>query len=59
MRALQSLWEEHQICGKAVDMTWRSTNVWRKENGTWKIIHAHCSVPVDMATGKADMQSKP
>jgi ketosteroid isomerase-like protein len=45
--------------GKAVDMTWRSTNVWRKENGTWKIIQAHYSVPVDMASGKADMQSKP
>ncbi|MGD0120844.1 MAG: nuclear transport factor 2 family protein [Candidatus Binatus sp.] len=45
--------------GKAVDMTWRATNVWRKENGTWKIIHAHYSVPVDMASGKADMQSKP
>lgn len=45
--------------GKPVDMTWRSTNVWRKENGTWKIIHAHYSVPVDIASGKVDMQSKP
>jgi ketosteroid isomerase-like protein len=45
--------------GKAVDMTWRATNVWRKNNGTWKVIHAHYSVPVDMASGQADMQSKP
>ncbi len=44
--------------GKPVDLTWRSTNIWRKENGKWKIIHEHNSFPVDMASGKADMQSK-
>jgi len=44
--------------GKPVDMTFRVTDVWRKENGKWKIIHTHASFPTDMATGKADMQSK-
>jgi ketosteroid isomerase-like protein len=44
--------------GKPVDLTWRSTNIWRKEDGKWKIIHEHNSFPVDMASGKADMQSK-
>jgi ketosteroid isomerase-like protein len=45
--------------GKAVDLSWRSTNVWRNENGTWKIVHAHYSFPVDVVTGRPDMQSKP
>ncbi len=44
--------------GKPIDMIFRVTDVWRKEKGGWKIIHTHVSVPVDMATGKADMQSK-
>jgi ketosteroid isomerase-like protein len=44
--------------GKAVDMTLRVTDVWRKEKGGWKIIHTHASFPVDMASGKSDMQSK-
>jgi len=44
--------------GKPIDSIFRVTDVWRKEKGGWKIIHAHISVPVDMATGKADMQSK-
>ncbi len=44
--------------GKPVDMIFRVTDVWRKEKGGWKIIHSHISLPVDMASGKADMQSK-
>jgi ketosteroid isomerase-like protein len=44
--------------GKPVDLTWRSTNIWRNEHGVWKMIHEHNSFPVDMATGKVDMQSK-
>jgi len=44
--------------GKSIDIIFRVTNVWRKENGGWKIIHSHISLPVDMASGKADMQSK-
>jgi ketosteroid isomerase-like protein len=44
--------------GKSVDSIFRQTDVWRKEKGGWKIIHSHISFPVDMASGKADMQSK-
>jgi ketosteroid isomerase-like protein len=44
--------------GKPFDATFRVTDVWRKTNGQWKVIHTHVSVPVDMKTGKADMQSK-
>ena len=44
--------------GKPVDTTFRITDVWRKQDGKWKIIHMHVSYPIDMATGKADMQSK-
>ena len=45
--------------GKPVDMTFRETNVWEKKDGKWKIIHEHISFPVDLASGKADTQSKP
>jgi ketosteroid isomerase-like protein len=44
--------------GKPFDMTLRSTDVWRKRDGQWKVISAHVSVPVDLKTGKADMASK-
>lgn len=45
--------------GKPMDITFRVTDVWQKQKGEWKIIHTHVSFPTDMATGKADMQSKP
>jgi ketosteroid isomerase-like protein len=44
--------------GKPLDMIFRVTDVWHKEKGGWKIIHSHISFPVDVASGKADMQSK-
>jgi ketosteroid isomerase-like protein len=44
--------------GKPIDMIFRVTDVWRKEKDGWKIIHSHISLPVDMASGKADMESK-
>jgi ketosteroid isomerase-like protein len=44
--------------GKPVDMTFRSTDVWHKRDGQWKLISVHVSVPVDLKTGKADMASK-
>ena len=44
--------------GKPVDITFRQTDVLKKENGQWKIIHQHISVPVDIKTGKGDMASK-
>ena len=44
--------------GKAVDYTFRQTDVWRREKSGWKIVHSHISFPVDMATGKPVLQSK-
>jgi len=44
--------------GKPIDIIFRVTDVLRKGKDGWKIIHSHISVPVDMASGKADLQSK-
>jgi ketosteroid isomerase-like protein len=44
--------------GKPIESTFRQTDIWRKTNGQWKLIHAHVSYPVDMKTGRADMASK-
>jgi ketosteroid isomerase-like protein len=41
--------------GKPAEGTFRVTDVFQKENGQWKVIHSHVSVPVDPATGKAEM----
>ena len=45
--------------GKPTDITVRFTDVFRKINGKWLVIHEHVSWPVDLATGKADLNSKP
>jgi len=45
--------------GNAIDVTTRLTDVLRKIKGKWLIVHEHASVPVDLATGKADLSSKP
>ena len=45
--------------GKLLDLTVRVTDVYRKIKGKWLITHEHVSVPVDLATGKADFSSKP
>jgi ketosteroid isomerase-like protein len=37
----------------------RITDVLRKSNGKWLIVQEHVSVPVDLATGKADLLSTP
>jgi ketosteroid isomerase-like protein len=47
------------ITYEMVDLNIRVTDVLRKTNGRWLIIHEHASFPVDMATGKADFLSKP
>lgn len=44
--------------GKPVDVTFRQTDFLHKVDGQWKILHQHISVPIDMATGKAEMASK-
>jgi ketosteroid isomerase-like protein len=42
-----------------IDLTVRVTDVYRKINGKWLIVHEHVSVPVDLNTGKPDLASKP
>ena len=45
--------------GKTWDTTIRLTDVYRRINGKWLIVHEHGSWPVDFTTGKADFTSKP
>jgi uncharacterized protein (TIGR02246 family) len=45
--------------GKKQDLTVRVTDVYKKINGNWLVIHEHVSVPVDLDTGKPDLTSKP
>ena len=44
--------------GNTLDLTVRVTDVYRKINGKWLIVHEHVSVPVDVASGKPDLTSK-
>ena len=45
--------------GAPLDLTLRVTDVYRKANGKWLVVHEHVSWPVDLTTGKADLTSKP
>jgi uncharacterized protein (TIGR02246 family) len=45
--------------GKKVDITVRVTDVYRKINGHWLIVHEHNSFPADPDSGKADLNSTP
>jgi uncharacterized protein (TIGR02246 family) len=45
--------------GQPIDLTWRNTAAYRKIGGNWLVVHEHDSVPVDLATGKPDLASKP
>jgi ketosteroid isomerase-like protein len=45
--------------GKKATFIFRVSNGYRKVNGKWLISHEHVSVPVDLATGKAELTSKP
>jgi uncharacterized protein (TIGR02246 family) len=45
--------------GKKTDTNVRTTDVFRKTGGKWLIVHEHNSVPVDFASGKADLTAKP
>ncbi len=44
--------------GKPMEATFRVTDVLHKVGGKWKIFHSHASVPVDLATGKGEMNLK-
>jgi ketosteroid isomerase-like protein len=45
--------------GQMIDLTVRVTDAYRKIKGHWLVVHEHVSVPVDLATGKPDLASKP
>lgn len=45
--------------GKKQEIVVRVTDVYRKIGGRWLIVQEHVSVPVDFATMKPDMLSKP
>jgi ketosteroid isomerase-like protein len=45
--------------GSKHDLVARVTDVYRKIHGEWLIVQEHVSVPVDLATGKPDLMSKP
>ena len=45
--------------GKKLDLTVRVTDVYKKARGRWQLIHEHVSVPVDLATDRPDLSSKP
>lgn len=45
--------------GDKIDMWSRETNVMRKMNGEWLIVHDHVSVPMDFGTGMALTGLKP
>ncbi|CAN7334276.1 nuclear transport factor 2 family protein [Caballeronia sp. LjRoot34] len=48
-----------QRAGGQLDIKARVTDVYRKIGGRWYIVHEHVSVPVNIQTGQADLQSKP
>ena len=45
--------------GSKFDLTVRVTDVYHRMNGKWLIIQEHVSLPVDLASGKPDLSSKP
>jgi ketosteroid isomerase-like protein len=45
--------------GKPLDLTFRVSDGYKKINGKWMIVEEHISFPVDVATGKGDLSSKP
>jgi len=45
--------------GKTFDFRERSTDIWKKVNGKWRVMHEHNSVPANVITGIADLKSEP
>ena len=44
--------------GKPFKLNLRETDVYRKIDGRWRIVHVHASVPVDLKTDQGDFLSK-
>jgi ketosteroid isomerase-like protein len=45
--------------GTRLDMWWRATTCYRRENGKWTVTHEHSSVPFNPASGTASLRLKP
>ncbi len=45
--------------GSKHELVLRVSDVYRRIHGEWLIVQEHVSVPVDLATGKPDLMSKP
>jgi uncharacterized protein (TIGR02246 family) len=45
--------------GVKLEMWWRETICYRKEDDRWIILHQHSSVPFDVKTGNASLSLKP
>jgi ketosteroid isomerase-like protein len=45
--------------GGKLEMWWRETICYRKEDGRWIIVHQHSSVPLDVKTCNASLSLKP
>lgn len=41
--------------GRPIDTSFRVTDVWRKEDSGWKIVHAHSSYPINPTTGAPEI----
>ena len=52
-------WDLTDKNGKLVKLVFRVTDVYRKLNGRWLIVHEHVSWPADPETGRADLLSEP
>lgn len=47
-----------KLDGGTIEHRARVTHVYEKAGGSWRIVHEHISVPIDMATGQPDFQSR-
>ena len=56
--SIQKMTFTHANASKG-ELVVRVTDVYRKIRGRWLIVQEHVSVPVDLATGKPDLLSKP
>jgi len=43
--------------GRTSRMTCRITDCWQKENGQWRIIHEHASMPGDLRSGQIEFNA--
>jgi ketosteroid isomerase-like protein len=42
--------------GRTIEFEGRGTNIFERTNGKWLAVHEHLSLPVNMATGQAEMK---